>query len=127
MPGYTLKNLMEIEDQAPKFGLGDVHEARFARRALECERSGMTHYRIKPNARNSFGHRHAEQEEIYVLLSGSGRVKLDDEVEEVKALDAIRVAPKVARQFEANDDGLELLALAARHDKDAEMIEEGIF
>lgn len=62
-----------------------------------------------------------------MILAGSGRVKLDDEVVEVKPLDAIRVAPKVARQFEADDEGLELLALGPRHEGDGDIIKEGIF
>ena len=83
--------------------------------------------RVKPGCRQAFAHRHDEAEEIYVILSGSGRVKLDDEVVDVKPLDAIRVAPKVARQFEADGEGLELLALGPRYEGDGEIIKEGIF
>lgn len=124
---YTIKNLTELEDKAPQFGFEAVQEARFAHHDLGAESTGLSFLRVKPGCRQAFAHRHEEAEEIYVVLSGSGRVKLDDSVEEVKALDAIRVAPAVARQFEADGDGLDLLALGPRHDRDGEIIKEGIF
>lgn len=124
---YTIKNLADLEDKAPQFGFDEVQEARFAHYDLDAESTGLSFIRVKPGKRQAFAHRHEEAEEIYVVLSGSGRVKLDDQVEEVKALDAIRVAPSVARQFEADDEGLEVLALGPRHDKDGELIKEGIF
>jgi mannose-6-phosphate isomerase-like protein (cupin superfamily) len=124
---YTIKNLAELKDMAPQFGFEEQQEARFAHGDLNAESTGLSFMRVKPGKRQAFAHRHDNAEEIYVVVSGSGRVKLDDAVEEVKALDAIRVAPKVARQFEADDDGLELLAFGPRHDKDGELIKEGIF
>ena len=124
---YTIKNLRDVEDKAPQFGFDAVQEARFAHPDLNAESTGLSFIRVKPGCRQAFAHRHEEAEEIYVVISGSGRVKLDDEIEELKTLDAIRVAPTVARQFEADDDGLELLALGARHEKDGEIIKEGIF
>ena len=124
---YTIKNLRELEDQAPKFGFEAVQEARFAHQELDAAATGLSLMRVKPGCRQAFAHRHENAEEIYVVVSGSGRVKLDDSVESIKALDAIRVAPTVARQFEADDDGLELLAFGPRHDKDGELIKEGIF
>lgn len=124
---YTIKNLQDLEDKAPQFGFEAVQEARFAHGDLGAESTGLSFMRVKPGCRQAFAHRHEEAEEIYVVLSGSGRVKLDDSVEEIKALDAIRVAPTVARQFEADDDGLELLALGPRHEKDGEIIKDGIF
>jgi mannose-6-phosphate isomerase-like protein (cupin superfamily) len=124
---YTIKNLTEVEDKAPGFGLGEVQEARFAHYDLGADRTGLSFMRVKPGCRQGFAHRHEDAEEIYVILSGTGRVKLDDAIEEVKPLDAIRVAPPVARQFEADDEGLELLALGARHEGDGEVIKEGIF
>ena len=85
-----------------------------ARTALEAEQTGVTHFRLRPGKRSPFTHRHVEAEEVYVILAGSGRVKLDDEVADVRPLDAIRVAPQVARAFEAGPDGLELLAVRPR-------------
>lgn len=111
MAGYTHKNLRDdVEDMASQFGLAPSLEARFARTALECERTGISYQRLAPGFRVPFGHRHAEQEEIYVVLSGSGRAKLDDEIVDLKPLDALRVAPATFRGIEAGPDGLELLA-----------------
>ena len=124
---YTIKNLEEVEDQAPGFGLGDVQEARFAYRDVDAERTGFSLLRVKPGKRQGFAHRHDEAEEVYVVLRGTGRVKLDDAVETVKPLDAIRVAPPVTRAFEADDDGLELLAFGARHEGDGEIVRDPAF
>lgn len=110
MPGYTIANLKEIEDSAVKFGYSPSMESRFARAALETDQLGLSYQRLAPNFRGPFGHRHKEQEELYVILGGSGRIKLDDEVREVKQWDAVRVAPQTARGFQAGPDGLELLA-----------------
>lgn len=115
---YTIKNLRQVEDSAVKFGYSETQEARFARRDLEAEATGLSYHVVKPGKRQGFGHRHNEAEEIYVVLSGGGRVKLDDEVVDVEAYDAIRVAPQVGRAFEAGDEGLELLALGAHHGDD---------
>src|SRR5450756_1686141 len=82
------------------------------------KRQGVSHHRLKAGKRQGFGHKHENAEEIYVVLGGSGRVKLDDEIVEIARLDAIRVAPEVVRAFEAGPDGLELLAFGARHDGD---------
>jgi mannose-6-phosphate isomerase-like protein (cupin superfamily) len=121
---YTLKRLTDVEDSAPKFGFGDVQEARFANGDLETEHTGVSHLRVKPGERQAFAHRHDNAEEVYVVLAGSGRVKLDDEILEVEALDAIRVAPGVTRKFEAGPDGIELLAFGPRHEGDGELISD---
>ena len=113
-----MRNLMEVEDSAVKFGFSETQEAHFARKDLDAEATGLAYYVVKPGKRQSFGHRHEKAEEIYVVLSGRGRVKLDDEVVDVEAFDAIRVAPQVARAFEAGDDGLEVLAVGAHHGDD---------
>jgi mannose-6-phosphate isomerase-like protein (cupin superfamily) len=121
---YTLKRLTDVEDFAPKFGFSDVQEARFANDDLETEDTGVSHHRVKPGERQAFAHRHDEAEEVYVVLSGSGRVKLDDAILEIEALDAIRVAPGVTRKFEAGSDGIELVAFGPRHDGDGELIKD---
>ena len=120
---YTLKRLTDVEDSAPKFGFGDVQEARFANDDLETERTGVSHLRVKAGKRQAFAHRHDNAEEVYVVLAGSGRVKLDDEIIEIETLDAIRVAPGVIREFEAGSDGIELLAFGPRRDGDGEVIQ----
>src|SRR3954447_25930049 len=99
----------------------ELQEARFAKDALDAERTGVSLHRLKPGKRQGFGHRHDHAEEVYVVLSGTGRVKLDDAIVEVERLDALRVAPGVMRQFEAAEDGLEWLAFGARHDGDSEI------
>ena len=121
---YTLKNLGEIDDSAPRFGYGELQEARFANDDLQAERTGLSYHRVRPGKRQGFAHRHEKAEEIYVVLAGAGRVKLDDEIVEVKPLDAIRVAPGVTRQFEAGPDGLELLAAGAHQEGDGELIRD---
>jgi mannose-6-phosphate isomerase-like protein (cupin superfamily) len=108
--GYTIRNLREIDDAAPRFGFDEVLEARFGRHALECEQVAVSLERVKPNRRGPFGHRHEQQEEIYVVAAGSGRVKLEEDVHDVQPWDAVRVSPRTMRQFEAGPDGLELLA-----------------
>ena len=125
MTGHTHINLLDVEDAAPANGFGDRWEARVARTALGAEQTGVTHVRIRPGQRSPFTHRHVEAEEIYVVLSGSGRVKLDDEIAEVRPLDAIRVAPQVARAFEAGPEGLEFLAFGPHHEADGEPIVDG--
>jgi mannose-6-phosphate isomerase-like protein (cupin superfamily) len=121
---YTIKNLKEVEDMAASQGFGDVQEARFAHGDLDSEQSGISLQRVKPGNRHPIVHRHKEMEEIYVIVSGSGRVKLDDDIKEIGELDAIRVAPSVVRSFEAGDEGLEFLAFSPRAQGDAEMVED---
>jgi mannose-6-phosphate isomerase-like protein (cupin superfamily) len=121
---YTIKNLREVDDLAPRFGFEEVQEARFPREDLGSETVGLAFHRVKPDRRQAFAHRHQQAEEIYVVLSGRGRMKLDDDVIEVQPMDAIRVAPAVARAFEAGDDGLELLVFGPRHEKDGEVLRE---
>ena len=112
MSDYTKVNLREVEDMAPGAGLEGM-EARFPKRALGCTVGAVSLQRVAPNARGPFGHRHGRQEELYVILAGGGKMKLDDEVIELRQWDAIRVAPQTMRAFEAGPDGLELLAYGA--------------
>lgn len=120
---FTHKKLTDVKDSAAEHGLGEIQEARFAKGDLDAEETGVAHFRLKPGKRSPFGHRHEKAEEVYVVIAGSGRMKLDDEIVEVEALDAIRVAPAVTRAFEAGDEGLELLAVGARRDGDGEIVQ----
>ncbi len=124
MPDYTIKNLMDVDNAAADRGT-DL-EARFARKHLDSEHLGVSMFRYAPDFRAPFGHRHREQEEAYVVVSGSGRIKLDDEVIELREWDVIRVAPKVARGFEAGPDGLQLIAIGSDRPEggDGEMIQD---
>ena len=121
---YTIKNLRDVEDIAATQGFGEVQEARFAHGDLNAEQIGISLQKVKPGKRHAFAHRHRQAEEVYVVVSGSGRVKLDDDVKDVRALDAIRVGPSVTRAFEADDEGLELLAFSPRAKGDAEIVED---
>jgi mannose-6-phosphate isomerase-like protein (cupin superfamily) len=112
--GYTRVNLRgDVEDQAAKHGHGEILEARFAAGDLGMEKSAVSFQAIKPGKRLPFGHNHDEQEELYVVIRGNGRIKLDDEVVEISELDAVRISPEVMRAVEAGDDGIELLAFGA--------------
>ena len=121
---YSQVNLVDIEDVAPANGFGDRWEARVARTALGAQQTGVTHFRLLAGKRSPFSHRHAVAEEIYVILSGTGRLKLDDEIIDVRTLDAVRVRPEVARAFEAGSDGLEFLAFGPHHPGDGEPVDD---
>jgi uncharacterized cupin superfamily protein len=121
---YTIKNLREVEDVAAAQGFGEIQEVRFAHGDLGAEQSGVSLQRVKPGKRHAFAHRHKQAEEIYVVISGAGRIKLDDEVEEIGPLDAIRIGPSVTRWLEAGDEGLEILAFSPRVQGDAEIVED---
>jgi len=122
-PPYTLKQLTDVEDSAVKFGMGEVQEARFCRGDLEAEDTGVSLYMLKPDKRQPFGHKHDEAEEVYVVMAGSGRMKLDDEILDIAKLDAVRVAPGVMRSFEAGSEGLQMLAFGPHHEGDGELIQ----
>jgi len=123
MPNYTVKNLKQVENMAEQFGMSDGLEARFARGPLELEKFGLSYQRLEPNFRSPFGHKHGEQEEVYVVLSGSARLKLDDEIVDLQQWDAIRVPGEVTRNFEGGPDGAEVLAIGAPIAKDTEMLQ----
>jgi mannose-6-phosphate isomerase-like protein (cupin superfamily) len=113
MAEYTIQNLKDVEDQAPNFGLSPNLEARMARVPLELEHSGISYQRIAPGYRIPFGHTHTVQEEVYIVVSGSMRVKLDDEILELKQWDAVRVPKETMRSFEGGPEGVEILAIGA--------------
>ena len=119
---YTQISLADLDDAAPANGFGDRWEARLARSALGAEVTGITHFRLRPGRRSPFAHRHAAAEEIYVILNGTGHMKLDDQLVEVEPLDAICVAPEVVRAFEAGPDGLEFLAFGPHRSGDGEQV-----
>lgn len=120
---YTHKKLTDVEDSAVDFGIADSQEARFAKNDLDAEQTGVSLQRLKPGKRQAFAHKHDQAEEVYVVLKGSGRVKLDDEILDIEALDAIRVSPGVIRAFEGGPEGIELLAVGPRRDGDGEILQ----
>jgi mannose-6-phosphate isomerase-like protein (cupin superfamily) len=111
---FTLKNLRtDVEDVGPRFDGSPDLEFRLASKALELERSGLGYQRVPPNYRFPYGHTHKAQEEVYVVVRGSGRMKLDDEIVELREWDVVRVAPGTWRGYEAGPEGLELIVYGA--------------
>jgi mannose-6-phosphate isomerase-like protein (cupin superfamily) len=113
MAGYTTLNLKDVEDQAPNFGLSPDLEARMARVPLELEQFGLSYQRIAPNFRLPFAHKHKNQEEAYVVVSGSMRAKVGDDIVELKQWDVLRVDKDTVRGFEAGPEGAEVIAVGA--------------
>jgi mannose-6-phosphate isomerase-like protein (cupin superfamily) len=110
---YTKMNLKEVEDQAVRFGLAPNVEFRMGRVPLELEHSGLSYQRLAPNFRLPFGHKQKRQEEVYVLVSGSARMKLEDEIVELRQWDAVRVPNATTRGIEAGPEGAEFLVVGA--------------
>jgi quercetin dioxygenase-like cupin family protein len=129
MADYTLLNLRTgVEDMAPQFGMGDGIEAHFARKPLGLEKSGISYFKLGPDYTLPFGHTHSEQEEIYLVVGGKARLKLDDEEVELGPLDAVRIPVSVMRGMAAGPEGAEIVAFGApdTDNKDLEM-EPGFF
>ncbi len=125
MPDYTKLNLDDVKDLAPDFGMETLGQARFARQPLGAERIGLAHYRVNPGRRAGFGHRHEQSEEIYVMLSGSGRFRVQDDVFDVGPRDVVYCAPGAMRAWEAGPDGLEMLAFGAHAEGEELHMEQG--
>lgn len=119
--GYTHRKITEAKDSAPDFGFGEHGEMRFCAEAFDATDTGFTYHRTDPNVHGGLGHRHQNAEEVYVVISGSGRAKFDDEIIEIERLDTIRVAPEVWRGFSSGPDGLEMIAFGAQHEGDGEV------
>lgn len=116
----THLKISDVEDLAPSFGIESL-ETRPMRKQFGAEGIGLTHYRVKPGHRVGFGHSHDDVEEVYLVLSGSGRFKLDDEIVDVAPREVIYCPPAVVREWEAGDDGLEIVAFGAHAEGDANM------
>ena len=123
MSDYTIVNIREHENIAPKFGMPEEMEARFPRRELGCEIGAVGLETLGPGFRTPFGHKHARQEELYVIVNGSGRVRIEDEILDLRQWDVVRVGRDTMRNFEAGPDGLEVLAFGAPiGDDDSEIV-----
>lgn len=116
MTDFTKVNLREVEDMAPRFGLSPGLESRFARQALGLENSGVSYFRLGADFRTPFGHRHEVQEEVYVLLAGTARLRVGEETIEMAPFDAVRVAPTAVRALEGGPGGAKLIAFGAPSD-----------
>ncbi len=108
---FRIVNLKELKDSAAGQAAGI--EARFARSSLDSEHLGVTFIEYGPGVRSPMAHSHREQEEAYVVLRGSGRIRLDDEIHPLAEWDVVRVSPPVVRAFDAGPDGLRLLAIGS--------------
>jgi uncharacterized cupin superfamily protein len=124
MSDYTIVNLKEAENVAPKFNMPEGMDVRFPKRQLGCRIGGIGIERLAPGVRIPFGHMHTEQEEIYVVAEGSGRVKIDDEVRDLRRWDILRVGPRTMRNFEAGAEGITLIAFGAplSEENDGELV-----
>ena len=127
MADFTHLNLIDdVEDVAPKHGMDPEMQARYARNTLGLQNSGLSLFRMAPGFRLPFGHRHSEQEEVYVVLEGSARFKVEDEIVEARTFDAVRVPPGTTRGMEACSEGALILAVGAPNteNRDAEMVQD---
>ena len=122
MSDYKLVNLKELDNPAAQHGM-EGFEARFGRKALELEQFGFSYQKFGPDWRQPFGHTHSGQEEAYVVIAGGGRIKIEDEIVELKQWDAVRVPSGVKRQLESGSDGLEILAIGGTPAGDGEIIQ----
>ena len=114
MSDYTHKSLPDVEDMAPQFGMPAEMQARFAGKPMGLERTGLTYFRLGPGLRIPFGHRHEDQEEVYVVIRGSARIKVGDDVLDLNELDAVRVAGDTLRNLEGGPEGAEVIAFGER-------------
>ena len=125
MSSYTITNLEQIENSAESFGLGSGSARRGPSRELGCEKTGVSVQRLAPEFRIPFGHSHPEQEEVYVVVEGSGRIKLDDNVHDLKRWDLVRIGPGVMHAMEAGPQGMQIVAFGAPGPQrgDAELVQ----
>jgi mannose-6-phosphate isomerase-like protein (cupin superfamily) len=110
---FTLRNLKDLRDIGSVFDGAPDLEFRAATKPLELEKSGLTYQRVPAGYRFPYGHTHKAQEEVYVVVGGAGRMKVDDEIVDIKRWDAVRVPPGTWRGYEAGPEGLELLVIGA--------------
>jgi gentisate 1,2-dioxygenase len=113
MSDYTIVNLADVENVAPKFDMPEGMDVRFPKGTLGCTIGAVGIERLAPGVRIPFGHAHRQQEEIYVVAEGSGRIKLDDEVRELRRWDIVRIGQGVMRNVEAGPDGITVIAFGA--------------
>jgi len=125
MSDYTHKSLPDVDDMAPQFGMPAEMQSRFAARPLGLERTGLTYFRLAPGFRLPFAHRHEDQEEVYVVIRGSARIKVGEDVLDLSELDAVRVAGDTLRNLEAGPDGAEVIAFGERASQEQSELVQG--
>lgn len=121
--GYAQINFDDVEDMYARYGMQDHGQSRYLREEVGAESIGVSLYALNAGRRTGFAHRHERVEEMYIVLAGSGRMKIDDDIVELRERDVVRVGPRSIRDFEAGPDGLELLAMGAHAAGDGETIE----
>jgi mannose-6-phosphate isomerase-like protein (cupin superfamily) len=123
MSDFTKVNLLELDDFVA--GRAEGIEGRFGRSPLETRDVGVSHWRYSAGFKAGQGHKHGKQEEVYVVVAGSGQILLGDELVELGPWDAVRVAPETIRAFTAGPDGLEVIAVGGPRPEegDGEMVE----
>jgi mannose-6-phosphate isomerase-like protein (cupin superfamily) len=124
MSEYTVLKVTDVDDQGPNFGLEGKMEARFMRVDLGCEECGVTYLRLAPGFRIPFGHKHKVQEEVYVLVFGTARIKVDDDIHELGPWSVVRMSKDVMRSLEAGPEGAELVLFGAPHTGPGDAITE---
>jgi mannose-6-phosphate isomerase-like protein (cupin superfamily) len=111
---FTRRNIKgDLEDIGRVFDGSPDLEFRAATKPLELEHSSLSHQYVPPGYRFPYGHSHETQEEVYVVVHGGGRMKVDDEIIELEEWDAVRVPPGTWRGYEAGPEGLEILVFGA--------------
>jgi quercetin dioxygenase-like cupin family protein len=118
MTRFTKVNLLEVADSVGDRAPGI--EGRFGRKHMDSRDLGISHFRYAANVRSPAAHSHREQEEAYVVVAGSGRVLLDDQLQDLQQWDLVRVAPEVVRAFEAGPDGLDIIAVGGPKPEDGD-------
>lgn len=113
MTDYAIVNLGDVENVAPKFQMPEGIDVRFPKRLLGCTIGAVGVEKLSPGVRMPFGHTHSEQEELYVVVEGSGRFKIDDEIHDLRTWDVVRVGAGTMRNFEAGPDGITVIAFGA--------------
>jgi mannose-6-phosphate isomerase-like protein (cupin superfamily) len=123
---WTIKPLDEMPDV-----LGDYPgEMRMTTTHIGAEQVALTYRRMPPNTggKGSYGHAHKTQEELYLVLSGTLQFKLDDDVIDVPARSAVRIAPSVVRSvWNEGPEDAELIITSVRIDDaygDTVMVED---
>ena len=127
MADYKVVKVSDVPDQGPNLGIAPNVEIRFLRNDLGCENCGVSYIRVAPNHRQQSGHRHKVQEEIYMLVSGSARAKVGDDVFEMQPWTAVRVPNDTVRAFEAGREGAEFVAIGAPNTGPGDAIDEPEF
>ena len=122
MTNFTIINLKDLEDMAPKHGHSDMMQSRFASKDLELKESGLGYQILSANAKLPFKHKHKMQEEVFLILSGTGKMILDQETIKVKPLDVIRVGADVVRSLKADNKELAFVIFGAPATKDTDYI-----